>query len=192
MLVVVDDSIAGVDVRTGKLSWRVDWPSVGSNCSDPVYGDNTVFMSAAYGVGAKGFRIQKNSDGTFSARQIYQNKRIQNRNFGMIYDQGYVYTSSRSGEMICLDIKTGKYKWSQKGFAGDGSALTWVDGLIIARSESGEVRLFEATPDRFKERGKFMQPDRTDVPAWTYPLVVDGKLYLRDQNKLFCYDLKQE
>ena len=190
LLVVVDDSIAGVDVLTGKLLWRVDWPSVGSNCSDPVYWDHTVFMSAAYGVGAKGYRVEKSPDGTFSARQIYENKRIQNRNFGMILDKGFVYTSNRSGEMICLDIKTGEYKWSQKGFSGDGSALTWAEGLLIARAENGELRLFEANPDRYVERGRFMQPDRTDVQTWTYPLVVDGKLYLRDQNKLFCYDLK--
>ena len=40
------------------------------------------------------------------------------------------------------------------------------------------------------KRGRFDQPDRTDKPAWAHPVIANGKLYIRDQDTLFCYDVK--
>jgi hypothetical protein len=54
----------------------------------------------------------------------------------------------------------------------------------------GTVVLIEATPDGFKEHGRFEQPDRSDKKAWPYPVIAGGKLYLRDMDMLLCYDVK--
>jgi hypothetical protein len=69
--------------------------------------------------------------------------------------------------------------------------MTYVDGMLILRSERGDgtIALIEATPEGYRERGRFDQPDRSGANSWTYPVVVDNKLYLRDQGLLLVYDL---
>jgi hypothetical protein len=66
-----------------------------------------------------------------------------------------------------------------------------VDGMIIHRGENGTVCLVEANPKEYKEKGRFKQPGRSSQMAWAHPVVAGGKLYLRDGNALFCYDLKK-
>ena len=55
-----------------------------------------------------------------------------------------------------------------------------------------EVALVEATPDGYKEKGRFKQPDHGERPAWPHPVVANGRLYLRDGKVLLCYDVKGE
>jgi hypothetical protein len=55
--------------------------------------------------------------------------------------------------------------------------------------------LIEASPDAWKEHGRFALPKTTSIRArqggvWTHPVVANGRLYLRDQNLLFCFDVK--
>jgi alcohol dehydrogenase (cytochrome c) len=64
------------------------------------------------------------------------------------------------------------------------------DGRLYYRIESGTMLLIEPSPKQYIERGRFEQPDRSRAPAWPYPVIVNGKLYLRDQDVLFCYDVK--
>jgi hypothetical protein len=52
------------------------------------------------------------------------------------------------------------------------------------------VALVEATPEAYKEKGRFDQPERSKVESWAHPVVAGGKLYLRDQDVLLCYDVK--
>jgi outer membrane protein assembly factor BamB len=96
-----------------------------------------------------------------------------------------------------MDFKTGKVKW-QHACVG-AAALCCVDGMLYVRGQGGsgfgketqpEVALVEATPDGYKEKGRFKQPDHGEKPAWPHPVVANGRLYLRDGNVLLCYDVK--
>ena len=73
-------------------------------------------------------------------------------------------------------------------------SLTSADGRLYLRQEdgAGTVALIELTLAGYKEHGRFNQPDRTDKNSWTHPVVANGKLYLRDQDVLLCYDVKQK
>jgi hypothetical protein len=73
---------------------------------------------------------------------------------------------------------------------GKGSVV-YADGRIILRSEGGPVAMMDATPDGYRERGRFDQPNRSNNAAWAHPVVVDGRLYLRDQGMMLVYDLRQ-
>ena len=57
------------------------------------------------------------------------------------------------------------------------------------RTEEGTLIRIEPSKKEYLERGRFEQPDRTDKPAWAHPVVANGKLYVRDQDILFCYDV---
>ena len=92
------------------------------------------------------------------------------------------------GFLICFDVPTGKDLWSERG-ASKGSLLL-ADGRLYLRTEEGTVILIEPNRERYIERGRFEQPNRSREPAWPHPVIANGRLYLRDQDLLLCYDLK--
>jgi hypothetical protein len=70
-------------------------------------------------------------------------------------------------------------------------ALAFADGRIYYRQEDGTMLLIEPSLKEYLERGRFEQPDRTGEHAWTHPVIANGKLYIRDQDVLHCYDVKK-
>ena len=94
---------------------------------------------------------------------------------------------NEGGFLACIDFQTGDVLWRDRN-APKGSLLL-ADGRIYLRSESGEVVLIEPSREGFVERGRFKQPDRSSPPAWAHPIVANGKLYIRDQSLLLCYDV---
>ena len=90
--------------------------------------------------------------------------------------------------LACLDFQTGKVLWRDR--KGPKGALAMADGRLYLRGEQGEILLIEPSPTGLVERGRFEQPDRSAVPAWAHPIIANGKLYIRDQDMLLCYDVK--
>jgi hypothetical protein len=87
-------------------------------------------------------------------------------------------------------LATGDVKWENRS-VGKGS-ITCADGHLYVRSEQGPVALVEANPSSYVETGRFNQPDRSGASAWAHPVVAQGKLFLRDQDSLLVYDVKQK
>jgi outer membrane protein assembly factor BamB len=112
---------------------------------------------------------------------------MKNHHGGMVLVDGYLYGADE-GLLTCLDFKTGEVQWSERK-PGKGS-IAYADGRLYYRNESGRVTLVEANPKKYVEHGQFEQPDRSPANAWPHPVIANGKLYLRDQGLLFCYDVK--
>lgn len=192
-LLFTDKRLAGLDAGTGKLLWSADREGKVAICSDPVYwldGDDTCYLiaSSAYNVGAHGFKVV-GKDGRFEVEQIFENERLQSHHGGLVQVGGHYYFLTQN-ELVCVDPKTGDILWKDKS-VGKGSILA-VDGKLILRSEKGDgtIALVEINPKEYKEISRFSQPDRSDKNSWTYPLVRDGRLYIRDQGLLLCYEVK--
>ena len=114
----------------------------------------------------------------------------------MILLDGCLYGANGGNEggfLVCLDFQTGKVLWDERDSgqrrAPKGS-LALADGRLYYRTEKGTMLLIEPNPKQYVERGRFEQPDRSESPAWTHPVIANGKLYLRDQDLLLCYDVK--
>jgi len=194
-------SIAGISPADGSVLWRADFPSIIAVCSDPVAYGNVVIASCAYGTGTYFYRITREGN-NFRATQFNRHVEppiLESHHGGMVAVNGYFYFMAGGRNpgreaMVCLDAQTGNIVWEHPG-NGKGS-LTYVDGMFILRHEgggelNGTIALIEATPAGYREHGRFEQPNRTDSPSWTYPVVVDRRLYIRDQNLLFVYDLSE-
>jgi hypothetical protein len=85
---------------------------------------------------------------------------------------------------------TGKMKWEDRA-VGPASVL-FADGRLYLHGENGEVALVEAVPDGYEQKGRFTPPnvpDRGSAKAWAYPVVANGRLYIRDTGVLWCYDV---
>jgi outer membrane protein assembly factor BamB len=184
-------SVAGVDAGTGKLLWRAERKGATAVISTPIYADNQVYVTSGYGVGCNAFKIVKDEAG-FKTEEIYANKNMANHHGGVILLGGYLYGFSDSKGWICQEYKTGDIKWSDKG-VGKGS-IGYADGHFYCRSEGskGTVALIEATPDGYKEKGRFEQPDRSTKNSWPHPVIANGRLYLRDQDVLLTYDVRRK
>jgi outer membrane protein assembly factor BamB len=192
-LIFTDKRVAGLEAKTGQLLWQASCPGKVAVCSDPTYwqdGEDSCYVIAAsaYKTGARGFKISGKGK-NFDAEELYYEQKLENHHGGIVQVGGHFYLLTQR-ELVCVDPKTGKTLWSNRS-VGKGSILA-VDNKLIVRSESGdgEVALVEVSPNEYKELARFSQPDRTDKNSWTYPTVFNGKLYIRDQNLLLCYEVK--
>ncbi len=190
-------ALIGVAASDGKFLWRYDKPAnrMGIICSTPIYHDGMVFASSAYGAGGGLVKLSKDANGGVKAEEVYSTTEMQNHHGGMILLDGYLYGASggnEGGALVCLDFKTGKVMWDQRESAGRRAkgSVALADGRLYYRMESGTMLLIEPSPKQYIERGRFEQPDRSRAPAWPYPVIANGKLYIRDQDVLLCYDVK--
>jgi outer membrane protein assembly factor BamB len=176
--------------ESGKLLWKAARRGSTAVIPTPIVRDGIVFVASGYGNGCNAFKISAEA-GSFKAEQIYANKDMVNQHGGVILVGDYVYGSSDNGQFRCLDFKTGKVVWENRSVGK--SSVTCADGMLYIRAEAGAgtVALVEATPTGYKETGRFNQPERTRLNSWVHPVVVGGKLYLRDQDLLLCYDVKK-
>lgn len=192
LLALTSLNVFGLDIETGKVLWDTPFENEREIlCTDPVVQKDVLFVTCAYNVGSRAYRIKKKADGSFAIEQIYDAKRIDNKNHGLILRDGYLYSSTERRQLVCLDIATGAVLWKHERINGGKVALAFADGLLFCRGENGEITLVEDNPKEYVEKGTFMQPERTDCNAWTYPLIIEGKMYIRDQQKLFCYSLTE-
>jgi len=186
-------SLVGVAAADGKLLWRFDRPAnrMRINCTTPIFHDGLVFASSAYGTGGGAVRLTKESGGGIKAEEVYFNSRMQNHHGGVIVVKGALYgaTGGNEGGMLaCIDFKNGDQLWRER--KGPKGSLMFADGRLYLRSEDDDIVLVEPNRERYVERGRFKQPDRSESPAWAHPVVANGKLYIRDQDVLLCYNVK--
>lgn len=191
-------ALIGVAATDGKLLWQYDRPAnrMGINCSTPLFHDGMVFAASAYGAGGGAVKLSRDSNGAVQAKEVWFSRQMENHHGGVILHDGALFGSNGGnggGYLICLDFQTGDILWnerdSDKRRVRKGS-VAFADGRIYYRAEEGDVILIEPSCKEYLERGRFVQPDRTKLPAWAHPVVANGKLYIRDQDTLFCYDVK--
>ncbi len=191
-------TVAGVAAGDGKLLWRYDRPANGMriNISTPIYHDGQVFAASAYGAGGGLVRLIKKESGEFDAEEVWFSKSMENHHGGVILHDGALFGANGGnggGYPACLDFKTGEVLWNEadrdKRRVTKGS-VAFADNRIYYRTEEGPIVLIEPSRKEYLERGRFDQPDRTDKPAWAHPVIANGKLYIRDQDTLYCYNVK--
>lgn len=184
----LDAGVFGFRAHDGALLWRYDAPANGTaNIPTPVVHGNLVFAASGYGTGGGAAEIRRNGEAFTAAERFFSSDMICQHG-GVIVVDGHVYGSSDPGIFTCIDLGTGETKWRER--APGKCALIYVDGRFIARSERGKVSLIEATPGGCSVVSQFDEADRSEKPSWPHPVVADGKLYLRDQDSLTCYELK--
>lgn len=193
-ITLVGRGVIGVRAADGKYLWGYNRVANGTaNIPTPIPIGDYVFASSGYGTGACLLKLVAKDGGVEAEEQYFLDaKTFQNHHGGMILDGDYIYAGHQhnKGFPICLEWKTGEVKWGGDiRPVGKGSAaITYVDGQIIYRYQDGLVALISASPEGYSLNGTFT-PEYQEKESWSHPVVVDGKLYLREQNKLMCYKL---
>jgi outer membrane protein assembly factor BamB len=187
VLVYTDSHIAGVAIDTGKVLWSGVRKGKVAVVPMPKYKNNHVFVSSGYGVGCNLFKIAG-----ATATEVYANKNMINHHGGVILLGNHLYGFNDGGGWTCMDFQTGNVIWAEKKL-GKG-AISYADGHFYCRAEggAGTMVLIEATPTGWKETGRFDQPERTKKNSWPHLVIANGKLYVRDQDLLLCYDVRKK
>jgi outer membrane protein assembly factor BamB len=181
----VHTGVVGVRADDGTPLWGQEASANGTaNCSSPVVFDDAVFTASGYGTGGALIRLASRNNQTQS-QVAYATKEMQNHHGGMIGLDGFLYGFDEQ-VLTCLDVASGKPRWKNRS-VGKGSVVC-ADGMLFLRSENGPVALAEATPEGYRESGRFTPP-RSDRPAWSHPVVAGGKLFLRDWDQLMVYNV---
>ena len=188
-VVFTDQHVAGIAPADGKVLWQAPRPGKTAVVPTPVVQGDHVFVASGYGVGCNLFKVSKSADG-LAAEEIYANRDLVNHHGGVVLIGDHLYGHSDTKGWVCMEFKTGKVVWADRG-VGKGS-VTYADGHLYCRSEGGAgiAALVEATPKGYVEKGRFDQPHRSSKNSWPHPVIAGGRLYLRDQDILLCYDLK--
>ena len=188
---LVMQNVVGIDAATGALRWKQVWPGAVAVIPTPIVQDEEVFVTSGYGVGCGKFAVAGGKVG-----EVWMNKNMKNHHGGVILLDGHLYGYSDGVGWACMDWETGEIVWSDKKVLGKG-AIGYADGHFYCLDEkAGDVVLLEATPKAYTEKGRFTLDPQTELrtPAgriWTHPVVLDGKLYLRDQEYIYCYNVKE-
>lgn len=197
-VVLTNQGLIGVAARDGRLLWRSRrMPAYGTEViNTPLVQGNLIYTTVGAGGGCSLIKVTRDGE-TFKTESVYNNKNLANHHGNVVRVGEHVYGHSQGPGWICQDFKDGKVLWSERQKARAGSVV-YADGRLYCYSEDdGTVVLIEATPEAWRESGRFKIPQQTRLrkplgKIWTPPVVAGGKLFLRDQDLLFCYDVKAQ
>ncbi len=194
---VTGGGVVGVRAEDGKLLWSYGRiANRTANVPTPIPVDDYVFAATGYGAGAALLHLSGDGDGGVNAEEVYflNGKKFQNHHGGMIRLGDFIYAGNghKNGFPTCLAWKTGDIVWGGKlrGPGSGSAAVTGVGAHLLFRYEDGTLALIRATPTKYILAGT-LSPDYQEGKSWSHPVVVDGRLYLREQDKLMCYDVSR-
>ncbi len=183
------------DPTSGGERWRFPWQSrvyESVNAATPVIVGDILFFSATYGTGGVALRVTRDSFDTIWKDDVNsREKSIETHWSTANYLDGYLYGFSGRHEqgcdLRCVDLKTGKVEWKWESYLGRGSMI-FSDGHFIALGERGDLALLKLGPGGHEEVRRV--PGVLRHPSWTPPALANGLLYLRDEHRLICLDLR--
>ncbi len=185
--------VVGVDAKSGRLLWRYDDTSKGpANIPTALAHGEFVYTTARSMGAASLIRVEPAGEGA-SAKQMYFERGLPSTIGGAVLWKDVLYGTTSEG-LVAADFATGKVLWKDETL-GAGSVLYAANRLYV-HCEDGDIALVDAAPDAFRQRGRFTPPDPPKHPrgarekAWAYPVVADGRLYVRDLGTLWCYDVR--
>jgi outer membrane protein assembly factor BamB len=185
--------VAGFRADDGHLLWRYTrYAGNTANIPTPVVRGDYVFTAAGYGAGGALLKLGRDGGGV-KEEVVYHSGSLTNKHGGVVLVGEYLYgDTDDSGHPFCAEFLTGKVRWKkEERTRGAGSAaVTFADGHLYFRYDNGWVALVEASPDGYREVSTFKIPNSSNA-SWPHPVVAGGRLYLREQDVLWCYDVKQ-
>ncbi len=179
--------IQAVDSDSGNLLWSNDFSARNTaNCPIPAYTDGHVFWANGYGKGGICLKLKK-ADGQVTADVAWTTRDMDCQHGGYVIHNGHIY-GNHGGGFACLDVKTGEKKWDERA-VGKGS-ICYADDMLYLFSESrGRAGLATCSPEGMQLTGRIEVEG--DGPSWAHPVVGGGRLYLRYDTNLYCFDVKR-
>jgi outer membrane protein assembly factor BamB len=181
----------GVRAEDGRLLWTYDIDRTTAVIPTPIIRDDLVFFTAGYRRGGALLRQVPQANGTVTIETVYPlNTELSNKHGGVVLVGDHLYgDSDDQGIPFCAELMTGQIVWKERGPGRGSAAVAAADGHLYIRWASGAIALVEATPEGYRQRGSFQIPGSGDRPSWSHPVIVGGRLVLREGDTILCYDV---
>ena len=182
------EGIVCVDPKNGRVLWSNPFSARNTaNGPTPIFSDGYVFWANGYRKGGICFKLTITGD-QVSAEEAWRTKDMDCHHGGYIVHDGYIY-GNHGGSWVCLDLKTGEKKWQERGVRK--GSVCFADGMLYLFGErGGEAGLATCSPQGMQMRGTFNV--QGSGPSWAHPVVIGGRLYLRYDSNLYCYDVRAQ
>ena len=181
--------------RDGTLLASFGWKTpYNGNIATPIVIDDYVFISSAYGMGCALLRAKPDGSG-LKLEPVYtrRNKVMLSHHSTCVYRDGFLYgfTGDTRTHLACVDFRSGNEVEGWIGFEKSGEKGTAIlaDRHLIILTERGELALVEATPAECRVVAK-VPSGLSGKQNWSLPVLVDGRLYLRDDSQILCLDVR--
>ena len=183
----------GVRAEDGKLLWTFDIEQTTAVIPTPIVRDDLVFFVAGYGRGGALLKQVPGAAGEVAMEVVYPlKKELGNKHGGVVLVGDYLYGDSEDrGIPYCAELLTGDVKWKSRGAGHDSASLAAADGHLYIHYADGTMTLVKASPEAFEEVGHFEVPGSGERPSWSHPVVLDGKLYIREGDVIVCYNVRK-
>jgi outer membrane protein assembly factor BamB len=183
----------GVRADDGKLLWKFDIEPTTAVIPTPIVRDDLVFFVAGYGRGGALLKQVPQGAGEIAIEVVYPlKKELGNKHGGVVLVGDYLYGDSEDrGVLWCAELLTGDVKWRSRGTGRDSASLAAADGHLYIHYSDGTMALAKASPEAFEEVGHFQVPGSGERPSWAHPVILDGRLYIREGDVVVCYDVRK-
>jgi outer membrane protein assembly factor BamB len=183
----------GIRASDGTVLWTYGIKDTIAVCPTPIIDGDLVFIAAGYGTGGALIRQVPKGDNKVEVEQVYGMKPdLGNKHGGVVRVGEYIYADSDDrGIPYCADLKTGEIKWKKRSSGSGSASVTAGDGHLYIHFADGTMALVKSDPAEFTEVSSFKVPGAGARPSWAHPVICNGKLYLRENNSLLCYNIKQ-
>lgn len=182
----------GVRASDGKLLWQYAVEKTTAIIPTPVVRGDLVYFVAGYKRGGALLKQVPGENGEVKIEEVYPLKpELGNKHGGVVLLGDYVYgDSDDKGIPLCVELMTGEVKWKGRPSGSNSASFAAADGRLYIHFASGVMALAKASPEAYAEVGSFKVPHSGERPSWSHPVIVNGRLYLREQDHLMCYDIK--
>lgn len=191
IVTMTEGAAVGIQASTGKLLWKFDHPTAhGATAPTPIFEKGNIFISSGYGKGSVLLKLNASRDGA-SVSKVWETTELDNHHGGVVWVDGYLYGSAHNAhgsQWICLDASNGELKYAERG-VGKGSVI-YADGMLFLYNEGARVGLAKATPTGLNLTGQFRLPHGGGGQSWAYPVIAEGRLYLRHGDALHAFKVK--
>jgi hypothetical protein len=193
--VYVQTTAAGafaVDAKTGRFLWAYPIDKTTAVIPTPIIKNDLVFFAAGYKRGGALLRQVPGPGGQVTIQEIYGLKPdLANKHGGIVLVGDHLYgDSDDKGIPFCAELMTGQIVWKERGSGRNSATVTAADGHLYIRYSDGTLSLVKADPAGYREVSSFKVPGSGDRPSWAHTVILDGHLYLREGDAIFCYDLR--
>ena len=183
----------GVRSGDGEILWAYQIDRTTAVCPTPVIKDDLVFIAAGYKRGGALLKQKPAGDGKIEIEEIYPMKiQLANKHGGIVRVGDHVYgDSDDAGIPYCADMMTGEIKWKHRGSGKNSASFTAAEDRLYIHFSSGRMVLAKAQPTEYEEVGSFQAPGTGERPSWSHPVISGGRLYLRENDQILCYDIRE-
>lgn len=186
-------AVSGYDPEIGALLWSYTGFQCRTPCNNVTdVGDNRIFIAGGSpNAGSAVIRIEKTGN-TYTAKELLKTMEFGTRVHPAVFYKGYLYGNCTTEDvrdgMVCMDLN-GNVKWkTQKDPLFDKGGYVLVDDMIINHDGEGTFYLIDPSPEGLKVLSKAQLLDSKE--AWAPLALSDGKLVVRDQERMRCVQVK--